>query len=100
MAHNTILAAQTAAAAVTLDLSKYLTTQVIVHGLAGSETISVEIGTSAGFVAFEDAAGAPVVFNATLTMFNLPTGLFRLTKGITVGATGIDTIYGQTVVTH
>lgn len=97
MAYKTELTATTAAASVKLDLTNYINTLVIVHGLSGAEMVLVKIACGAGYVTYRGSTGSSIFFDAAtnVTMLNLPTGSYELVKGLTTDPTGIDVIYGQ-----
>ncbi len=97
MAYKTELVATTSAASLKLDLTNYVNTLVIVHGLSGAETVLVNIACAAGYVTYRGSTGSSIFFDAAtnVTMINLPTGAYELVKALTTNPVGVDVIYGQ-----
>jgi hypothetical protein len=84
-----LIAATTEAATYNLFVPQGLIVTITAYGLAGAETIAVEIYTPAGYVQYK-TGGTSVALSVDDNSigFDIP-GRYRLNKGVTAGAAGV-----------
>jgi hypothetical protein len=84
-----IMAAATAADTVELFVPQGLNVPITAYGLAGAETIAVEVYTPTGYVQYA-IGGTDIKLSVTNNKldFDIP-GRYRLNKGVTAGAAGV-----------
>jgi hypothetical protein len=88
-AAEVLIAATTEAATYELFVPQGLNIPITAYGLAGAETVAVEVYTPSGYVQYT-LSSTDIKLSATNNKldFDIP-GRYRLSKGITAGAAGV-----------
>jgi hypothetical protein len=84
-----LIAATTEAATYNLFVPQGMVVPVTAYGLAGVETIAVEVYTPSGYVQYK-VGGVSIEFSVddNKIAFDIP-GRYQLNKGVTAGAVGV-----------
>lgn len=83
-----LINAKTAAQTVTIDLNK--TATVVTKGLAGAESIAVNIETGTTFEALFESESAVVIDATSPQLILNGPGNYQFVKGVTAGATTLQ----------